>query len=187
MVLLVYVDDIILVGVSQSQNFNFIQVLKVEFAMKDLEHLNYFLGIDADWNADTHTLLLTQKKYSLELPKKHDMLECNPCKTPVATGKRASLYDGSLLTEAAGYRSDLSFAAGSGIEFTTCDCSTLYAHSDSGCPDTRKSTAGYGVFMGPNLVAWSSKKQPTISRSSTEAEYIALEVTATKVQWFLIS
>ncbi|XP_026435835.1 uncharacterized protein LOC113333625 [Papaver somniferum] len=156
------------------------------------------------------------------------MLECKPCKTPVAYGKRASLYDGTLLTDAASYRSlvggiqylnmsrpDLSFAVnyvsqfmhqptdvhlqlaksilryvkgslGSGIKFKPGDCTTISAYSDSdwaGCPDTRKSTTGYCVFMGPNLVAWSSKKQPTISRSSTEAEYKAFEVTATEVQW----
>ncbi|XP_026410414.1 uncharacterized protein LOC113305611 [Papaver somniferum] len=75
---------------------------------------------------------------------------------------------------------------GFGIKFTQGDSYVLSAYSDSdwdGCPDTRKSTSCYCVFMGPNLVAWSSKKQPKISRSSTEAEYKALSLTATEVQW----
>jgi hypothetical protein len=37
--------------------------------------------------------------------------------------------------------------------------------------------------MGPNLVSWSLKKQPTVSRSSTKAEYKALANGAAEAMW----
>jgi hypothetical protein len=48
---------------------------------------------------------------------------------------------------------------------------TVYTDADwAGCPDTHWSTSGYAIFLGTNLVSWSSKHQNIISRSSTEAE-----------------
>jgi hypothetical protein len=62
----------------------------------------------------------------------------------------------------------------------------LVAYSDAdwaGCPDTRRSTSGYSINLGDNLVSWSAKKQPTVSRSSCESEYRALALTAAEIVW----
>ena len=62
----------------------------------------------------------------------------------------------------------------------------LHAFCDAdwaGNPDDRRSSTGYGIFIGQCLVSWSSKKQPIVSRSSTEAEYRGLALTTADVYW----
>ena len=52
-----------------------------------------------------------------------------------------------------------------------------------GCPDDWRSTSGYYLFLGRNLVSWSSWKQRIVSRSRIESEYRAIAHVAVEVIW----
>jgi hypothetical protein len=57
---------------------------------------------------------------------------------------------------------------------------TGYTDSDwAGDPDTRRLTSGYVFSLGSAAISWSSKRQPTVSLSTCEAEYIG-QTNATK-------
>ncbi|GKE14065.1 ribonuclease H-like domain-containing protein, partial [Tanacetum coccineum] len=52
-----------------------------------------------------------------------------------------------------------------------------------GCPTTRHLTSGYCVFLGNNLLSWSSKLQPTLSHYSAEAEYRGVANVVAETCW----
>jgi hypothetical protein len=73
-----------------------------------------------------------------------------------------------------------------GLRLRPTDISILVAYSDAdwaGCPDTHRSTSRYAVFLGDNLVSLSSKRQPTVSRSSAEVEYRAVANAVAETTW----
>ncbi|XP_021823979.1 uncharacterized protein LOC110765210 [Prunus avium] len=92
-----------------------------------------------------------------------------PTDTHFAAVKRVLRYLGGTLTH--------------GIHFTSGDV-RLQAYSNAdwvGDVNDLRSTIGYDVFLGNNPIAWCAKKQGTVSRSSTEAEYRALAITAAEL------
>jgi len=62
----------------------------------------------------------------------------------------------------------------------------LHAYSDStwaSDPTDRCSITGYCILLGSSPIAWKSKKQAAVSRSSTEAELRALATTTAEIVW----
>lgn len=80
----------------------------------------------------------------------------------------------------------LKSAPGQGLFFPASNQLDLTAYADAdwgSCLDTRRSTTGFSVFRGNSLLSWKSKKQPTVSKSSTEAEYCTLSSVASELVW----
>jgi len=80
----------------------------------------------------------------------------------------------------------LKFTVSTGLKIKRSNSILVSAFSDAdwaGCVDDRRSTSGFAVFLGSNLISWSSRKQATVSRSSTEAEYKAMANATAEVIW----
>ncbi|KAK1618276.1 hypothetical protein QYE76_023793 [Lolium multiflorum] len=226
--MLVYVDDIVIAGSTPAAVEGLVRSLSDTFPIKDLGSLAYFLGLEAACNSGG--MILTQRKYVLDLLLRVNMENCNPVPTPLVPTERLARDTGALLgpDDSFRYRSvvgslqyltltrpDISFAVNKVCQFLsqpteahweavkrilryvkgTLDTGlrirkslfmniSIFTDADwAGCVDDRRSTGGFAVFVGPNLVSWSAKKQPTVSRSSTEAEYKALANGAAEAMW----
>jgi histone deacetylase 1/2 len=76
--------------------------------------------------------------------------------------------------------------ASHGLHLLADSSSILSAFSDAdwaGDSDDRRSTGRYAIFYGPNLIAWSARKQVTVSRSSSESEYKELANATAELIW----
>lgn len=70
-----------------------------------------------------------------------------------------------------------------GISYHKCslDLTTFNDIDGVGNPNDKRSITGLVIFLGSNLFSWSSKKQQTVSRSSTKGEYKALSTTSAEL------
>ncbi|WMV38165.1 hypothetical protein MTR67_031550 [Solanum verrucosum] len=77
-------------------------------------------------------------------------------------------------------------APGLGLFMSSTTSHQLFSYCDSdwvACPQSRKSVTGYMIKFGSSLISWKSKKQETISRSSTEAEFRSMASTVAELSW----
>ena len=73
-----------------------------------------------------------------------------------------------------------------GLQFYASGSLTISAFSNADWGsnlDDRKSVGGYCIYQGNNPISWSSKKQPIVSRSTTESEYRALALAVSETLW----
>ncbi|XP_028772189.1 uncharacterized protein LOC114729360 [Neltuma alba] len=100
--ILIYVDDILITGNNPVYLKQFVVRLNSLFSLKDLGPLYFFLGIEIF--RDSSGLYLNQGKYTLDILKKLNMLDCAPVPTPMVTGRIFSKTDGDLMKDPSLYR-----------------------------------------------------------------------------------
>ena len=76
-----YVDDIIITGDDIHEIAALKQKLKEEFEVKDLGEMQYFLGMEVA--RSKLGIVISQRKYTLDLLKETGMLGCKPRYTPL--------------------------------------------------------------------------------------------------------
>lgn len=73
-----------------------------------------------------------------------------------------------------------------GLFYKRGEKSDLFGFTDSdyaGNLDDRRSTSGYVFMLGSAAVSWSSKKQPIVTLSTAEAEFVAAASCACQALW----
>ncbi|KAL1362891.1 hypothetical protein AAHE18_03G112400 [Arachis hypogaea] len=154
------------------------------FSLKDLGEMYYFLGIEVS-SSSIGTVILKQTKYIIELLKKSDMINDKPVPTPMNSSLNLSTFGDSTFNNHILYR----FIVGTirhGLRFSKFINFRIYGFCDSDWAsdvDDRKSTNGFAIYLGSNLVSWASRKKTAASKSSTEAEFRGISNAVTKIVW----
>lgn len=223
--LVVYVDDIVITGSDEMGILSLKSFLHSQFHTKDLGALQYFLGIEVIRRK--RGILLSQRKYVLDLLAETGKLGAKPCSAPMLPNLQLT-RDGELFKDPEKYRRlvgklnyltvtrpDIAYsvsivsqfmssptvhhwdalehilcylkgAPGRGILYSNHGHNHVECFSDAdwaGSKIDRRSTTGYCVFVGGNLISWKSKKQNVVSRSSAEAEYRAMAQSISEIMW----
>uniref|UniRef100_A0A2N9H9G4 Reverse transcriptase Ty1/copia-type domain-containing protein n=1 Tax=Fagus sylvatica TaxID=28930 RepID=A0A2N9H9G4_FAGSY len=103
MFILIYVDDIIITSSSSLAIDNLLSSLQHDFAVKNLGSLHYFLGIEVIRN--TAGILLSQKRYILDILTRTHMLEAKPVSSPMASSTSLSAHEGEPFPDQTLFRS----------------------------------------------------------------------------------
>eukprot|EP00253_Pinus_taeda_P015741 PITA_15741 len=204
LILVLYVDDLLIIGSSASAIATVKRALHDRFLMTDMGPLHFFLGLEI--SQDATGIKLSQAKYARDLLERFRMADYKPAQTPFLSGVRLEdggdtpLVDSTLYRQLVGSllylthsKPDLSYAGTItfGIHYAAGSALNLLGFTDSnwaGDNIDRKSTFGYSLSLGSGPICWSSKKQVAIALSSAEAEYrgvVNITIQALWLQHFL--
>ncbi|UYV64999.1 K02A2.6-like [Cordylochernes scorpioides] len=196
----IYVDDLIIAAEREDTLKSFKESMKRIFKIKDLGGINCCLGIRIQMKEDG-SISIDQERYIEELLAKYRMKEAKPISTPMDSNSKLTKIssievstrpDIAYAVSALGQFSNdprrqhwnaakrvLRYLKGTSCLRITYRKSNeaLHGYVDAdwgGNLVDRKSHTGIVYFLARGPIAWESKKQQTVTLSSTESEYIAL-------------
>ncbi|WVY95077.1 hypothetical protein V8G54_034165 [Vigna mungo] len=181
--LLVYVDDIIVTGSSPDAISTLISRLAAKFSLKDMGNLTYFLGVKS-WRLLMASVPLTRTSGTpLPSPTEYrqlvgslQYLSITRPDVAFATNKLSQFMQAPTTTHWSALKRLLRYLAGTsthGIHISASSPLVFHAYSDAdwaGDTDDYVSTTGYILYLGGTPISWSSRKQQSVARSSTESE-----------------
>ncbi|GKF39932.1 putative reverse transcriptase, RNA-dependent DNA polymerase, LTR copia-type gag-polypeptide [Tanacetum coccineum] len=100
--ILIYVDDVIIVGNNTKEIQQTKKELDEEFSIKNHGPLKYFIGIEVAKTSDG--LVLSQQKYTLDILKDSGMLGCRPSAFPFEQGIKLDKGEEEAQIDATQYR-----------------------------------------------------------------------------------
>ncbi len=101
-VIVIYVDDLIIIGDSDEDTSDLKKLLKQEFEMKDLGELRYFFNIEVIQSPKRIWLL--QRQYALNKLFEYGMTGCKPISIPLEQNVKLSADKGNLVEDITMYR-----------------------------------------------------------------------------------
>ncbi|WVZ58114.1 hypothetical protein U9M48_008419, partial [Paspalum notatum var. saurae] len=198
----IYVDDIIFGGSSHTLVSSFAEQMSRKFEMSLMGELQFFLGLQIKQGPEG--TFVHQAKYTRYILKNFEMGDSKPMTTPMSTNTVLDAdEDGEAFAVClrACYQASprtshrqavkrifryLKFTPELGLWYSSGSSLFLRGFSDAdhaGCRIDRKSTSGTCQLLGISLVSWSSRKQASVSLSTTEAEYIAAASCCSQLLW----
>ncbi|KAL0291707.1 UNVERIFIED_CONTAM: Retrovirus-related Pol polyprotein from transposon TNT 1-94, partial [Sesamum calycinum] len=209
--LVLYVDDILLIGNDIKMLGDTKAWLSTQFSMKDLGEASYIFGIKIFRDRSKRMLGMTQNSYVEKILKRFKMEHSKrgflPMRHGVKMSKKQSpktdeelkrMLDisyasvvGSIQYAAQCTRPDIAYAfsvtsryqACAGEAHWTAVKTILNDASFQSDDDDAKSQSGFVFKLNGGVVAWKSSKQDTTADSTTEAEYIAASEAAKEAVW----
>jgi hypothetical protein len=103
--ILIYVDDIIITSSKPEAITELLNQMESEFAVKQLGDLNFFLGIEM--SQQPNGIILSQRRYILDILKCTNMSDAKPVSTPMATSVHLTAHDEEIFDDPTLYRSTI--------------------------------------------------------------------------------
>ncbi|XP_019157558.1 PREDICTED: uncharacterized protein LOC109154150 [Ipomoea nil] len=189
-----------LVPSQQDRVTAFIDKLALEFKVRDMGVPYFFLGIETVQLSGG--MVLSQQRYMKDILKRAGMVDCKPVITHVSSAKITddvvvlyvdptqyrSLVGALQLGLSKGVLRYVKGTMNLGLRISQSTSMDIHAYSDSdwvGDPNDHKSTSGFAMFLGSNLISWVCRKQRTVARSSTGAEYKGHADVSAEVTWLV--
>ncbi|XP_023762415.1 uncharacterized mitochondrial protein AtMg00810-like [Lactuca sativa] len=160
--LLVYVDDVLIIGSSNTEINLLKQKLSAKFKLKDLGSLGYFLGLEVAKSKEG--IFVSQRNYTLQLIEDLGFLAAKPVSTPMDPRNNLQSDNGDLFDDHARYRRScgsiaiLKYNTASHFFFSSeiisihvfsknSSLSSCMSSDWGKCLDSRRSITGFAYFL----------------------------------------